>query len=241
MVFIWVLFSVLIRLSIIMATVPTIGNNDITTIKYFRFLRTFYQDSDIFSPQIKLYGALSAKVWWILFIFTHFTLASVAFLFFKANTIGERAYSYYTTVTLIFCLSYFICNALKMPKIEELIENFDEFIRKSTFKLGLLLPFIEFSFIVELFSFLGSSGTNSNDSAQKYSELNAKIERFSKLAHFGTMHISVLGIIVSASFMAVVKYVFYNLGSDSFYLPIPLMYGRRFLLFVNRSWRRSTK
>lgn len=140
-----------------MATVPT---NHITTIKYFRFLRTFYQDAAIFSPQIKLHGALSAKVWWILFVFVHFTLASVAFLFFKANTIGERAYSYYTTVTLIFCLSYFLCNALKMPKIVELIEDFDEFIRKSTVEWVLLLLFFKISFSVEIFLFFRIIGSD---------------------------------------------------------------------------------
>lgn len=59
---------------------------------------------------------------------------------------------------------------------------------------------------------------------KKYIKLNAKIEFTNRIIHFGLVRITVLGVVLPAFFVTIVNYFYYDLGSDSFYLPFPVMW-----------------
>lgn len=73
-------------------------------------------------------------------------MASIAYFLFKAEMIGDFAYSYLISVTVTLCFGFMITITLKIPKILQLIDQFDEFVRKSKFFLFLEL-FVIFSLI----------------------------------------------------------------------------------------------
>lgn len=112
---------------IIMATT----NTHVTIIKSFHFMRTLFQTTGIYSPQQNKNRSMNKKVLLILLCFVQFLIASCAYFLFKAKSIGDLAYSYLISFTLMVCLVYMIINTLKIPKTLQLIDKFDEFIRKS--------------------------------------------------------------------------------------------------------------
>lgn len=100
-------------------------------IKLFQFVRMHYQTTGMYSPQANQNHSLNKKVWLILLYFVQFQIASVAFFLFKAESIGELVLAYLVSLTFAFYLIAIPINTLKIPKTLQLIEQFDEFIRKS--------------------------------------------------------------------------------------------------------------
>lgn len=56
-----------------------------------------------------------------------------------------------------------------------------------------------------------------------YKKLNGKIEFAHKIMHFGLVGLTVPGVVAPAVMVTMVNYFYYDLGTDSFYLPFPVM------------------
>lgn len=56
-----------------------------------------------------------------------------------------------------------------------------------------------------------------------YTELNEKIERFSKWAHFFMIDVFVYGFTIGSLCQCYANYYVFDLKEDSFHLPIPLV------------------
>lgn len=100
-------------------------------IKLFQYLRATYEFKGIYSTQSDPNHGPNGRVRFILISHIIMFVSSLAFLIFKARSIGEQTFSYYETVTLLFCLVYTVLHAEKIPEMLSLIEEFEEFIRKS--------------------------------------------------------------------------------------------------------------
>ena len=58
----------------------------------------------------------------------------------------------------------------------------------------------------------------------KFSELNEKIERISKLIHFILVKLTLAGVELPAFFITLINYFIYDLKDDSYYFSFPIMY-----------------
>lgn len=114
--------------NIMTTTTPT---NTAISIKSFRFLRTYYRTTGIYSFRQNQNRAINKKVAFICLYFVQFLMTTIAFLLFKAESIGDLAFAYLMSLTVIFYLVYIIAHTWKIPQILNLIEQYDEFIRES--------------------------------------------------------------------------------------------------------------
>lgn len=123
-------------LTIIMATSTTTTANTSkpNKIKVFQFIQTLYKRTGIYPSQTDQNCLLNAKALVFILSVVLFSIASIAFLLFKAKCIGDQAYSYCVSLTAIFVYVCIMKNSLKIPKILILIEEFDKFICKSRLK-----------------------------------------------------------------------------------------------------------
>lgn len=100
-------------------------------IESFLFIRTYYQASGIYSPEEKTYFSLNKKV--LLFSLRHtlFFILSLAHCLFEAKSIGDRAYSYGFSITLLWHVILFLVYPSQVPNTLKLTEKINEFICKS--------------------------------------------------------------------------------------------------------------
>lgn len=68
--------------------------------------------------------------------------------------------------------------------------------------------------------FVFGLGENARDS---YEKLNEKIEFASRIVHFCLAKVTIVGVVLPALLVTAASYYIYDLGSDSFYLPFPVM------------------
>lgn len=76
--------------------------------------------------------------WKNLFFLTCYSMmfiSSVAYILFEAKMIGEIADSIFMCLTSLTCAVYFVSSIYKIPKILDLIGEFEKFIEKSEFSL----------------------------------------------------------------------------------------------------------
>lgn len=100
-------------------------------LKLFLFIRTQYRIIAILQSQINPNHFFNKKVLSILFLYTQFLIALVAFMLFKAKSIGDVAFSYCMSISILLCVSFLIIAALKISNIFILIDEYEELIRKS--------------------------------------------------------------------------------------------------------------
>lgn len=191
----------------------------IAKIKSFQFTRNYYQTSGIYTPQANHSYSLNAKVLLNVFLFAALVTASFAYLLFKANSIGESAYSYCMSITLLWCTLLMTADTLKIPNILQLIEKYDEFIHKRKSAAIIALFFVNYPTQIT-----GSLNTESSKMTLKYAELIEKIERMTGIFYFSLAKVSVSGSFLPAFLITVVNYFIYDLGDKSFYLTVPVMY-----------------
>lgn len=107
----------------------------VITIEFFQFIRTYYQTSAVYSSQANSNSSLNKHVLLILLCLVQLSICSIAFLLFDAKTIGDLAYSYCATLSILLVIIFLLTNAVKTSNILMLIEKYDEFIRKSQLNL----------------------------------------------------------------------------------------------------------
>lgn len=103
-----------------------------TRIRLFKTIQKVYEQSGVApsrsDPSSK---ALNWKNVSILCILIQFGLSSIGFCLFKANSIGQRADSFYMFLSVCTCTSFLSIAISKIGDIQKLIENCEEFIEKS--------------------------------------------------------------------------------------------------------------
>lgn len=138
-------FVAIIVIIIIMSTATAA-----TLTKPFQFIRALFQATGIYSPQLNENRLINTKVLLIFLCSAQFLVASIAYFMFEAESIGDLAYSYLLSLTLSMLLGFMIINTLKIPKILQLIEKFDEFIRTSKFFLRSVILLAKFTLHFQL-------------------------------------------------------------------------------------------
>lgn len=69
--------------------------------------------------------------------------------------------------------------------------------------------------------FLGSFNPISK---AKFSDVSDRIERMSKFFHFVLTKLTLVGVVAPSAIMTVYNYYINDLGEESFYLPVSVMY-----------------
>lgn len=100
-------------------------------IESFRYIQTLYQTTGFYTPEEKQYCSLNKKVFRISLSFIPLFLLSFAYVLFEAKDIGDMAYSYCLSLCFLWATFLFPLYSMKIPNTLQLIENIDEFIRKS--------------------------------------------------------------------------------------------------------------
>lgn len=65
---------------------------------------------------------------------------------------------------------------------------------------------------------------DSTSNATMYAELSEKIELITKFMYFAVVKLTPIGVMVPALIITIVNYSVYDLGNESFFLPILVMY-----------------
>lgn len=208
-------------------TSPNINANTAKPIKFFRIIREYYQTIGLYSSETNSNQFLNAKVLILTCSYIPFLFGLIGFLF-KAKTIGDLAFSYCGSLTIVLVIFSTMVNALKIPNIFILIDQYDEFIRKSELEYRMNhLNFISILFIdhtiFSFFSFLEILISNSDAVGHKYRKLNEKIEQISELTHFGMIKLGAPLAMFPALPITVLNYFVYDLGDDSYFLPAPVV------------------
>lgn len=74
--------------------------------------------------------------------------------------------------------------------------------------------------------FLLKTSLESNDpvATANYRKLNEKIEWASECYYFLLVKFSTLGCMIPASCLTILNYAIFNMGDDSYFLPLPIAY-----------------
>lgn len=190
------------------------------SVKLFAVLRDFYRMMGLSPPQT---NSLNSKNLFFFLSSTTGFFSIVAFFLFKANSVQEYVNSFHTSVTTLLFLLYFTAIARQMTNATQLIQQFEEFIEKSKWKTK-KQQFFLFFLNTNSFFFYFQGTEVSADSKAKYSQLNDRIERMSKIVNFATIKLSLFGFMVPALFVTLANYFIYDLSDDSFRLPSPMMW-----------------
>lgn len=103
-------------------------------MKFFQSSRKFYLSLGLKPPQPDQSFSLNAKNLLILFIFMQGSFLTASFLVFKASSMREFGDSFYASVTELANTVYFLSSMSKMGNILRLMENIEEFIKRSESK-----------------------------------------------------------------------------------------------------------
>lgn len=101
-------------------------------IKLLKFTLSVYKEMGILPKRLdQKRSSLNRQNLTMLIPLVYYLVFGVAFLIFEAKTITEAGISFYTVTTVLGCLTYFLINMLSnMPKIRNIIGNYEEFIKK---------------------------------------------------------------------------------------------------------------
>lgn len=101
--------------------------------KLFRSVQKCYQTLGVypFQPENVRTCVLNRKILLAMFLYVQQCIAAVTFFLIEANSVLDYAVSFYTYISMLFCVYYFIILIRKMPQIIELIEKFQQFMEKS--------------------------------------------------------------------------------------------------------------
>lgn len=100
-------------------------------VKLFQLVQKIYKMMGICPPQPDQKHSFNSRILVVLFIVSQFLFSSVAFLLFQASSIQNRADSFYFSLSIANCGVYIIVSHWKIPKILNLIENFEKFVEQS--------------------------------------------------------------------------------------------------------------
>lgn len=116
-----------------------IKNNKILQIQYkmlhFHSLSECYRRVGIVAVQSSRDSSFNSKNLFILMNLFLLFMSSLAYLLFESKSIGKSADSIYMVLSSFVCALIFWISIWKIPKILELIEEYEGFIEKSAFRL----------------------------------------------------------------------------------------------------------
>lgn len=189
-------------------------------IKLFQFLRQCYKAFGLNPPPTPDQCApFNAKNLFLLVSLVLFLMASVAFILFAATSINECADCLYICSTCAIEMIHMFVHICKMGKMLQLIDNYEEFIKKSEPKSCNFWK-IWFIFVNVLLSGL-------HFQAQYYA-MSENIEKMTELVYVLLVKITCLGPHLPLLLASAFNYVYYGMGEDSFLLPYYVLYGSWF-------------
>lgn len=101
-------------------------------MKLFQNVQKMYHQMGICSPQSSPNHSLwNAKIVFVFLVLTQSMTSSVVFFLFEANSVGQRADSFYVVLSIPVFLSHTAIIMRKIPDLQRLIEKFEQFIEKS--------------------------------------------------------------------------------------------------------------
>lgn len=106
--------------AIIMATTTTATAN---RIKSCVFIQTIFETMGMHSPQANQKISFNKKILMIFLCFALYLIASFAYFLYKTESIGDLAFSYSLSLSIMLCLILMIINTLKIRKYDELIRK----------------------------------------------------------------------------------------------------------------------
>ena len=101
------------------------------SLELFQFIKQFYQIVGIYSSQSnQKYCSINSRNSILLFSFVQFLIPTVAFLFFKAESILDYGQSFFILVSTIESVVLYAILIWQMQNILKFIENCKGFIEK---------------------------------------------------------------------------------------------------------------
>ena len=102
-----------------------------TELKLFQVVQSTFRSMGICRSESNQSNLLNAKTAFFLLSFVQLLCSSMPYLLYEAKSVGERADSFYVSLTNSVCLIYILLSMKKISNILKLIEQFQEFIQKS--------------------------------------------------------------------------------------------------------------
>lgn len=166
-----------------------------------------------------------------------------AFLFFEANTFDEYSDAFYPLATIgvgIFNWSVYVRNK---NTIFGLIDNFDRMIDTRKFTKHLKMNSSLYSLEQDWTEFSPTNihsppGLKNPVSKAIYEEMNAFVEKWSKIIYFVSMRITFPCVTIPYAIWSYIQYFTTDLGPDAFHLPFPFWYYHSFISFwKDQNWK----
>lgn len=108
---------------------------------HFYSLRECYRRVGIVPKQSHRSSPFNSKNLFILMGLFLMFISSLAYLLFEAKSIGKSADSIYMVLSSFVCVIIFLISIWKISTILELIEDYERFIEKSTFRVSIFFLF----------------------------------------------------------------------------------------------------
>lgn len=151
------------------------------------------------------------------------------FFIFKAESAYEYSTTAYMALTLASVILQLIIFLYKTESFRNLIGNYEQFIEKRERHFDIFLGRKEMrlqnfhNFPFYIFSTKKQGMEYRPKSVAMYMELNANIELVYKWIHFVLAEVDVVGITLPLLLLSNINYFIFDLGSESFVLPWPML------------------
>lgn len=101
-------------------------------MKLFQNVQKIYEQMGISSSELNQnYSIWNVKTVLIFLVQIQFITSSAVFFFFKADTVGQHADSFYVMTSATVCLVFVALSMWMIADLRKLIEKFENFIEKS--------------------------------------------------------------------------------------------------------------
>lgn len=103
-----------------------------TSTHLFQSIQKYYQLLGIYPTLLNNKCSPNARNLMVLFCYVQYGISALAFFVMEAESVLEYGISFYTYISMLYCVYYFLILYKQMPKILQLIEQFEQFMDKST-------------------------------------------------------------------------------------------------------------
>lgn len=101
------------------------------TLKLFQLTQIYFQNLGIYPKKPNQKYSFNVISFFILLSMLVIIISTAAFFFLKAETIDEYSDTFYVSSSVTAYVIFFLINIWKMSTILQLIEMYEEFVRKS--------------------------------------------------------------------------------------------------------------
>lgn len=128
--------------SIVLAAIMT------GSVQLFQAIQNYHQTLGICQPQPNASHPINWRMLVVFFCFAEQIASATVFFLTEAKTVLDYGCSFYTSISMVYCVYYFLILIQRTPQIFQLIEHFQEFIEQSECSMGDILFAICFLFFM---------------------------------------------------------------------------------------------